>query len=97
MESVIAPGITVGTVGILLILLIRTYWRQGSSWERIVGAERDAAQAAREDAAAARAEVEELRKRSEAAERRCKEEIEVLRKESNALRRRVAQLEGKST
>jgi hypothetical protein len=83
---VLAPGITVGTVGVLLILLIRTYWRQGASWERIVGAERDAAAAARDDAAAARAEVAELRERSADAEKRCKAEIE-------ALRRRVAQLE----
>lgn len=86
MESVIAPGITVGTVGILLVLLIKTYWRQGVSWERIVEAERDAAEAARKDAAAAREEVAELRRLSEEAEKRCKAEIE-------ALQRRVAQLE----
>jgi hypothetical protein len=89
-ETVLTPGITVGTVGLLLVLLIRTYWRQGSSWERIVGAERDAAALARDDAAAARAEVAEVRQRAEEAERRCKAEIE-------ALRRRVAQLERGTT
>jgi cell division protein FtsB len=82
MESLVTTAVPAGTAGILLALLIKTYWRQGSSWERLVGAERDAAASAREDAAAARAEVAALRAEAAA----CKAEID-------GLRRRVAQLE----
>ena len=89
MSDVLTPGVQVGTVGLLLLLLIRTYWRQGASWERIVVTEREAVTQAREDAAAARREAAELRDLLERTEEKCRRDIA-------ALRRRLDDLEGRA-
>lgn len=80
-------GIGVGAT--VLVLLVRTFWRQDSRWDDVLDAERQAAVNARSDAATAREEA--TLARMEASDLR--RELVLTRERESSLIARVAALE----